>query len=128
MRDTRTDIKLMTEGSIPRHVLRYAFPIFVGYLFQQLYNTADALIVGNLVGSSALAARFEKLGFPYKIMRFEGEGHSVATRMNENLGDVLWFIDNMAVGKRNLRIDETFNDVAREPANWDHISAGKLYK
>ena len=46
----------MTEGAIPRLVLRYALPIFIGYLFQQLYNTADALIVGNLVGSSALAA------------------------------------------------------------------------
>ena len=56
MSNTNTDINLMTEGSIPRLVLRYALPIFIGYLFQQLYNTADALIVGNLVGSSALAA------------------------------------------------------------------------
>ena len=79
-------------------------------------------------GSSVLAARFEKLGFPYKIMRFEGEGHSVASRMNDNIDDVLWFIDNMAVGQRNFRIDETVNDVDRVPAKWDHISAGKLYK
>lgn len=56
MRKTDTDIQLMTEGPIPRTILRYALPIFIGYLFQQLYNTADALIVGNLVGSSALAA------------------------------------------------------------------------
>lgn len=47
---------LMTEGSISRTILGYALPIFIGYLFQQLYNTADALIVGNLVGRSALAA------------------------------------------------------------------------
>lgn len=47
---------LMTEGPIGKKILRYALPIFIGYLFQQLYNTADALIVGNLVGSSALAA------------------------------------------------------------------------
>ena len=79
-------------------------------------------------GSSALAARFEKLGFPYKIMRFEGEGHSVAARMNDNIDDVLWFIDNMAVGKRNLRIDETVNDLDRVPAQWDRISPGELYK
>ena len=51
-----SEINLMTEGAIPRTILRYALPIFIGYLFQQLYNTADALIVGNLVGSSALAA------------------------------------------------------------------------
>lgn len=56
MTGTKNEIQLMTEGPIPRIVLRYALPIFIGYLFQQLYNTADALIVGNLVGSSALAA------------------------------------------------------------------------
>lgn len=56
MSNGKNDIHRMTEGAIPRLVLRYALPIFVGYLFQQLYNTADALIVGNLVGSSALAA------------------------------------------------------------------------
>ena len=54
--NTKNDIQLMTDGPIPRLVLRYALPIFLGYLFQQLYNTADALIVGNLIGSSALAA------------------------------------------------------------------------
>lgn len=47
---------LMTEGPIHQRVLRYAIPVFIGYLFQQLYNTADALIVGNLVGRNALAA------------------------------------------------------------------------
>ena len=47
---------LMTEGPIPQKILRYALPIFIGYLFQQLYNTADALIVGNLIGRGALAA------------------------------------------------------------------------
>lgn len=47
---------LMTEGSIAGHLVRFAAPLFVGNLFQQLYNTADALIVGNLLGSEALAA------------------------------------------------------------------------
>jgi len=46
----------MTEGSIPQHMIRFAVPLFIGSLFQQLYNTADALIVGNLLGTDALAA------------------------------------------------------------------------
>ena len=46
----------MTSGNFRRQILAYAMPIFIGYLFQQLYNTADALIVGNLLGSNALAA------------------------------------------------------------------------
>jgi len=47
---------LMTEGSIPKKILIFAFPVFIGNLFQQLYNTADSIIVGNFIGSSALAA------------------------------------------------------------------------
>ena len=47
---------LMTEGSIWKKMLAFAFPLFLGNLFQQFYNTADSLIVGNLLGSNALAA------------------------------------------------------------------------
>lgn len=47
---------IMTEGSIWKKMLLFAFPIFLGQLFQQLYNTADSLIVGNFLGSQALAA------------------------------------------------------------------------
>lgn len=53
MRSTQV---LMTEGSISGNMLRFALPVFIGNLFQQLYNVADALIVGNLVGNDALAA------------------------------------------------------------------------
>lgn len=47
---------LMTEGAIIKKIIFFAVPIFLGNLFQQLYNTADSLIVGNFLGSSALAA------------------------------------------------------------------------
>ena len=47
---------LMTEGSIWKKITYFAFPIFLGNLFQQMYNTADSLIVGNFLGSNALAA------------------------------------------------------------------------
>ena len=50
------DALRMTEGSIPDKMLRFAAPLFLGNLFQQLYNTADALIVGNMLGTDALAA------------------------------------------------------------------------
>lgn len=46
----------LTEGPIGQQMIRFAMPIFLGNLFQQLYNTADTLIVGNLLGSQALAA------------------------------------------------------------------------
>ncbi len=46
----------MTEGPIWKGLLYFAIPIFFGNLFQQLYNTADTLIVGNFLGKEALAA------------------------------------------------------------------------
>lgn len=47
---------LMTEGSIGKRIITFAVPLFWGNLFQQLYNTADSLIVGNFIGNAALAA------------------------------------------------------------------------
>ncbi len=46
----------MTEGTIFKGIIFFAIPLFFGNLFQQLYNTADSLIVGNFLGSAALAA------------------------------------------------------------------------
>ncbi len=45
-----------TRGSIWKPLLAFFFPILLGTFFQQLYNTADAIIVGNFVGKEALAA------------------------------------------------------------------------
>lgn len=52
----RTAATLMTEGPIWKKITFFAIPIFLGNLFQQMYNTADSLIVGNFLGSNALAA------------------------------------------------------------------------
>ena len=46
----------MSEGCIWKKITFFALPLFLGNLFQQLYNTADSLIVGNFLGSNALAA------------------------------------------------------------------------
>ena len=46
----------LTEGSVARGMLLFAIPIFISNLFQQLYNAADSLIVGNFLGGEALAA------------------------------------------------------------------------
>lgn len=46
----------LTQGSILKSLLRFFFPILFGMLFQQLYNTVDAVVVGRVVGPEALAA------------------------------------------------------------------------
>lgn len=49
-------VEPMTSGSISKRMIFFALPLLLGNLFQQLYNTVDSLIVGNFLGSSALAA------------------------------------------------------------------------
>lgn len=46
----------MTHGSPWRLIIGFAIPVFLSQVFQQLYNTADALIVGRFLGDEALAA------------------------------------------------------------------------
>ena len=46
----------ITGGVIWKQLLVFFFPILLGTFFQQLYNTADAIIVGKFVGKEALAA------------------------------------------------------------------------
>ena len=46
----------MVEGVIWKQLLQFFFPVLLGTFFQQMYNTADALIVGRALGENALAA------------------------------------------------------------------------
>ena len=46
----------MTEGNILKLILVYSFPLLLGNLFQNLYNTVDSLVVGNFIGKTSLAA------------------------------------------------------------------------
>jgi len=51
----RKDVN-MTEGSITGHLVRFALPMLLGLVFQQLYNAVDSIVVGNFVSKEALAA------------------------------------------------------------------------
>ncbi len=56
MPEKSSTVKDMTEGTIWRHLITFAFPLFIGNIFQQLYNTVDSIVVGNFVGADALGA------------------------------------------------------------------------
>ena len=45
-----------TRGGITGQLILFSIPIILGELFQNLYNSVDSLVVGNFVGSHALAA------------------------------------------------------------------------
>ena len=46
----------MTTGNAVLHIIRFAFPLLLGNLFQQLYNTVDTWVVGNYVSNEAFSA------------------------------------------------------------------------
>lgn len=46
----------MTQGPIWKQMVRFAIPVFLGNLFQQFYNVADTYVVGNVLGTDAMAA------------------------------------------------------------------------
>ena len=49
-------VRDLTTGNIYSQIIGFALPVFFSQLFQQLYNTADSLIVGRFLGTEALAA------------------------------------------------------------------------
>ena len=53
---TNSKTRDMTEGTIWKHLILFSIPLLIGNLFQQLYNLVDSIVVGNFVGSEALAA------------------------------------------------------------------------
>ena len=77
-------------GDIRTGLLRFAFPLFLGQLFQQLYNMVDALVVGNYEGQNALAAVTSTGSLIFLLVGFFGgvfSGVSVVIARNYGAGD-----------------------------------------
>ena len=77
----------LIEGTPWKSLLLFAFPLILGNLFQQFYNMADSMIVGNYVGEDALAA----VGASYAltnvfIMIAIGGGNGAAVLTAQYLG------------------------------------------
>jgi len=53
---SRSTVRDMTSGPISRQLIFFALPLMLGNVFQMLYNTVDSIVVGNFVGTQALAA------------------------------------------------------------------------
>jgi len=56
MGKAKTTAQDMTSGNIVKQILFFAMPLMLGNVFQMLYNTVDSIVVGNFVGTEALAA------------------------------------------------------------------------
>ncbi len=56
MAEKKTTTRDMTQGVIYKQLLWFALPLMLGNVFQMLYNTVDSVVVGQFVGTQALAA------------------------------------------------------------------------
>ena len=70
MRQSVSKASLMTEGCIWKKILFFALPLILGNLLQQLYNTVDSIIVGNVVGLHGLDAVSSSTSLIYLLVAF----------------------------------------------------------
>ena len=60
--------KSMTEGAPWKHIIKFAMPVLLGLLLQQLYNTVDTIVVGNFTGEDALSAVGTTASFTFMML------------------------------------------------------------
>jgi putative MATE family efflux protein len=80
----------MTKGNLTKEILVYALPICLGSIFQQFYNLADAIIVGRILGTDALAGVGSTTGLTFLIYSLANglsNGFSVSVAQRFGAGD-----------------------------------------
>lgn len=83
----QTKTTMMTEGSVVKNILFFSVPLILGNLLQQLYNTVDSIIVGNYVGSNALAAIGSSTSLVYLLIAFsQGVSVGAGVVISQRLG------------------------------------------
>lgn len=98
-------LKDMTKGTPWKLLLQFAVPLFIGNIFQQLYNMVDSIIVGNFVGPNALGAigttnslnfLFFSLvaglsvGIGIIVAQFFGSNNE--EKVKDTIGNVIWIV------------------------------------
>ena len=91
MKDEKKGLSLMTEGVIWKKLIGFAVPVFCCSVFQQLYSTVDAVIVGRFVGTEGLAA----IGVTGQIIMLAvsiglGLMMGISTAVSEYCGEGRW--------------------------------------
>ncbi len=91
----------MTEGTPWKHILRFAMPVLAGSLLQQLYNTVDAIIVGNFSGEDALSAVGTTGSFAFLFLAIAigfSSGNGVVVAQHYGAGNTRLVRENASTG------------------------------
>ena len=146
----------MTEGAPSRAIIRFAIPLILGYLLQQMYLIIDAAIVGRWIGVGALAAVGASSSIMFLVMGFcngscagfaipvaQAFGTRKLQRVKTGVNDSMWimlayfaltviiiypFADEMMMLFVNGNEQEVINNAARlmRICNWFYPSLGVL--
>lgn len=100
-----------------------------------LHGTSDRLVTYKqiklfnvgFIGSSKIAPRFEKFGYPYYIVRYDDLGHEVAARMYDDFDKSMWFIENYIVRGAKIKRDDFINDPTIERLKFGSAKPSDLY-
>ena len=93
--------RTMTEGASWKHILRFALPVLAGAVLQQLYNTVDAIIVGNFAGEASLSAIGTTGSFVFFFLAFAmglSSGNGVVIAQHYGADDRKMVRENASTG------------------------------
>ncbi|MBR1798919.1 MAG: alpha/beta hydrolase [Bacteroidales bacterium] len=91
------------------------------------YKKLQSSISTSLFGSVKIAREFERKGYPYWFMRYEGIGHEVASFLPGSVEIFCAFVDQVCAGKVKS-LDATLTDAFLVPTEWTKMNLFDLYK
>lgn len=94
-------MKNMTTGTPWVHIVRFAMPVLAGSLLQQLYNTVDAIVVGNFSGEASLSAVGTTGSFAFLFLAIAigfSAGNGVLVAQHYGAGDEAQVRSNASTG------------------------------
>ena len=119
---TEGKVKYRNHAPAPTMLFHGTADKLVTYKQLRLFNT-------GFFGSSKIASRFEKFGYPYYFRRYEDYGHSVAAMFMPTIDDLNWFVEHFVVKKEQLQVEEGYRNMnSVSNSSFDSLSPSDFYK
>ena len=131
----------LTIGNEGKCIFNFALPMFIGGLFQQLYNTADSIIVGQFVGRDAMAAVSGStpiiflltsfligitLGFSILLSQYYGSKDIKKVKATIDTACIFVFISSFIISVLGISLSSTILKLMNTPDSILHLSKGYL--
>lgn len=131
----------LTIGNEGKCIFNFALPMFIGGLFQQLYNTADSIIVGQFVGKEAMAAVSGAtpiiflltsfligitLGFSILLSQYYGSKDIKKVKATIDTACIFVFISSFIISVLGISLSSTILKLMNTPDSILHLSKGYL--